>query len=66
MREGGPNPVALRELPTGGLAVVERPPEGLGRGVFVVTPPVVLLLTLALVLLTAGYYALRLRRAHRR
>ena len=66
MREARPNPVALRELPSGEQHVVERPPEGLARGLVVVTPPVVLLLAAALALLTLGYYAIRLRRARRR
>jgi len=47
-------------------SVVERPPPGIARGVFPVSPAVVLLLALALALVTGGYYALRLRRARRR
>jgi hypothetical protein len=66
MREARLNPVGLREPPSGEQAVIERPPEGLGRGLFVVTPPVVVLLAAALALLTLGYYVLRLRRARRR
>jgi hypothetical protein len=66
MREARQNPVALRELPSGERAVIERPPEGLGRGVFDVPAPVVVLLAAVLALLTLGYYALRLRKARRR
>jgi hypothetical protein len=59
-------PLAYAEPALGERVVVERPPPGLGRGLLPVSPLVVVLVTLGLVLLTAGYYALRLRRARRR
>jgi hypothetical protein len=66
MREAGPIPLPSSELPPGRDGVVERPPPGMARGVFVVSPPVVALLTGALLLLALGHYALRLPRAFRR
>jgi len=65
MREAGLN-AAARELPTGVSVVVERPPPGIGRGVFVVSPLVVELVSFSLVLVTLAYYAFRLRRPRRR
>ncbi len=65
MREAGLN-VAGRELPTGVPVVVERPPPGLGRGIFVVSPLAVELVSFSLVLVTLAYYGFRLRRPRRR
>ncbi|HTQ05769.1 MAG TPA: hypothetical protein VMI54_18025 [Polyangiaceae bacterium] len=65
MREAGLNPIGARE-PPGVTVVAERPPPGLARGVFVVTPLAVELVALSLVLVTFAYYALRLRRPRRR
>ncbi len=66
MREAGLNPFAARELPAGAPVVVERPPPGLARGVFVVSPLLVELVAVSLVLVTLAYYALRLRGPRRR
>jgi hypothetical protein len=66
MREAGPNPFAASEFPRGAAGVVERPPPGIARGIFVVQPFVVELLAVALLLTTLGYYALGLRRPRRR
>jgi len=45
--------------------VVERPPAGIARGLLPVPPAAVVILTVALVLVTLGYYTLRLRGARR-
>lgn len=66
MREAGLDPFTARELPNGSPVVVERPPPGLGRGIFVVSPLVVELVAFSLVLVTLAYYAFRLRRPRRR
>jgi hypothetical protein len=65
MREAGLS-VATRELLSGAPVVVERPPPGLGRGIFVVSPLAVELVSFSLVLVTLAYYAFRLRRSRRR
>jgi hypothetical protein len=66
MREAGPNPLAARELPPGREGVVERPPPGLARGVFAVSPPVVTLVSVACLLLALAYYAIALIKIRRR
>jgi hypothetical protein len=62
MREAGPNPLA----PSGREGVVERPPPGLARGIFAVSPLVVSLVTALLLFLSLGYYTLRLLKLRRR
>jgi hypothetical protein len=54
------------EPPSSAHGVVERPPPGLARGGIVVPGVAVLALSAALVLITLGYYALRLRGARSR
>ena len=66
MREAQPVSLEARELPSGDHAVLERPPPGLGRGVITAPGAAIVGLTLGLVLLCLGYYALRFRRARRR
>jgi hypothetical protein len=65
MREAGLE-LPARGLPTGAPVVVERPPPGLARGIFVVSPLVVELVSFSLVLVTLAYYVVRLRRPRRR
>lgn len=62
MREAGPPPLA----PSGREGVVERPPPGMARGIFAVSPLVVTLVTALLLLLSLGYYTLRLLKIRRR
>ena len=66
MREAGPLLFALDLLPPVRENVVERPPPGMARGIFVVSPLVVTLVAGALLFLALGYYVLRLRKARRR
>lgn len=66
MREAGPIPFAAGELPAGREGVVERPPPGIARGIFVVSPWVVTLATGALLVLAIAHYVLRFRKALRR
>jgi len=62
MREAVPSPLA----PSGREGVVERPPPGMARGIFAVSPLVVTLVTALLLLLSVGYYTLRLLKIRRR
>ncbi len=66
MREARLVSFAAHEPPTGERSVLERPPEGLARGVIPTSGIAVLALTLVLVLIGLGYYALRLRKARPR
>ena len=66
MREAGPIPFAPSELAAGREGVVERPPPGIARGIFVVSPWVVTLTTGALLIVALAHYALRFRKARRR
>jgi hypothetical protein len=66
MREARAEPFAARLLPGGEEHVLERPPSGLARGLFVGPAALVEVIVGALLALTAGYYALRLWRARRR
>ena len=62
MREAGSLPLA----PSGQEGTVERPPPGMARGIFAVSPLVVTLVTALLLLLSLGYYTLRLLKTRRR
>ena len=62
MREAAEPPLA----PSGREGVVERPPPGIARGIFAVSPLVVTLLTALLLFLSLGYYTLRLLKIRRR
>jgi hypothetical protein len=62
MREAAEPPHA----PSGREGVVERPPPGLARGIFAVSPLVVTLVTTLLLFLSLGYYTLRLLKLRHR
>jgi len=66
MREARLASFGPTEPPSGAYGVVERPPPGPARGGIVAPGAAVVALSAALVLVTLGYYALRLRRARTR
>lgn len=60
-----PAPTATAPAPTGTTYVVERPPPGIARGKYAVSPWVVALVAFALVAGIVGYFVVRHRRAQR-
>ena len=66
MREAQVVSLDAHEAPSGERGVLERPPPGFGRGVIPAPAAAIVGLTLGLVLVCVGYYALRLRRVRRR
>jgi len=62
MREARLASFGPREPPSGAYGVVERPPPGPARGGIAAPGGAVVALSAVLLLITLGYYALRLRR----